>query len=59
MTDLVSSIFVVGLLIGYSALLIGLLVWMVHDWARPRIRAWASRRLSPHPRLSRPLHRNQ
>ena len=58
MADLVSSIFVVTLLLGYSALLVGLLVWMLHGWVGPRLKAWAARRLSPRLWFLRLLHRN-
>jgi hypothetical protein len=59
MADWVSSLFVIALLLGYAALLIGLLVWMLHGWAGPRLKAWSSRRLSPRLKSLRLLHRDQ
>jgi len=59
MADWVSSLFVITILLGYCALLIGLIVWMVHGWAGPRLKARASQKHFQRPKLTRLLHRNQ
>jgi hypothetical protein len=59
MADWVSSLFVIVILLGYAALLIGLLVWMVHGWAGPRLKARSSRKLSSRLKFLRLLHRDQ
>jgi hypothetical protein len=59
MADWVSSLFVIALLLGYAALLVGLLAWMVHGWLGPRLKAWTSRRLSPRLKSLHLLHRNE
>ena len=59
MADWVSSLFVIALLLGYTALLLALLVWMVHGWAWPRLKTWTSQRLSPRLKSLHLHHRNR
>jgi hypothetical protein len=59
MADWVSSLFVIALLLGYAALLVGLLAWMVHGWAGPRLKAWSARKVSPRLKSLHLLQRDQ